>query len=44
VGIVAIESIVYALVQTLRRRFADRFAGAEQAIAQLSSRIQQAAE
>ncbi|RPI31200.1 MAG: MurR/RpiR family transcriptional regulator [Chloroflexota bacterium] len=40
VGIVAIESIVYALVQTLRWRFADRFAGAEQAIAELSTLIQ----
>ena len=41
VGIVAIEAIIYALVQTLRWRFADRFAGAEQAIADLSTRIQQ---
>jgi DNA-binding MurR/RpiR family transcriptional regulator len=41
VGIVAIEAIIYALVQTLRRRFADRFAGAEQSIADLSTRIQQ---
>ena len=41
VGIVAIEAIIYALVQTLRRRFADRFAGADQAIADLSTRIQQ---
>jgi DNA-binding MurR/RpiR family transcriptional regulator len=41
VGIVAIEAIIYALVQTLRRRFADRFAGAEQAIIDLSTRIQQ---
>jgi DNA-binding MurR/RpiR family transcriptional regulator len=41
VGIVAIEAIIYALVQTLRRRFADRFAGAEQSIAELSTRIQQ---
>jgi DNA-binding MurR/RpiR family transcriptional regulator len=41
VGIVAIEAIIYALVQTLRRRFADRFAGAEQAIEELSTRIQQ---
>ncbi len=41
VGIVAIEAIIYALVQALRRRFADRFAGADQAIADLSTRIQQ---
>lgn len=41
VGIVAIESIVYALAQVLRWRFADRFAGTEQAIAELSERIQQ---
>jgi DNA-binding MurR/RpiR family transcriptional regulator len=41
VGIVAIEAIIYALVQTLRKRFADRFAGADQAIADLSTRIQQ---
>ncbi len=41
VGIVAIEAIIYVLVQTLRRRFAERFAGAEQAIAELSTRIQQ---
>jgi DNA-binding MurR/RpiR family transcriptional regulator len=41
VGIVAIEAVVHALTQTLRWRFADRFAGAEQAIAELSGRIQQ---
>jgi DNA-binding MurR/RpiR family transcriptional regulator len=41
VGIVSIEAIVYALAQVLRWRFADRFAGTEQAIAQLSARIQQ---
>ncbi len=41
VGIVAIEAIVYALAQVLRWKFADRFAGTEQAIAQLSARIQQ---
>ncbi len=41
VGIVAIEAVVYALVQTLRWRFAERFAGAEQAIAELSNCIQQ---
>jgi DNA-binding MurR/RpiR family transcriptional regulator len=41
VGIVSIEAIVYALSQVLRWRFADRFAGTEQAISQLSERIQQ---
>jgi DNA-binding MurR/RpiR family transcriptional regulator len=41
VGLVSIEAIVYALAQVLRWRFADRFAGTEQAIAQLSARIQQ---
>lgn len=44
VSIVAIEAIVYALAQTLHWRFADRFAGAEQAIAELSTRIQQNVE
>ncbi len=41
VGIVSIETIVYGLSQVLRWRFADRFAGTEQAIAELSDRIQQ---
>jgi DNA-binding MurR/RpiR family transcriptional regulator len=41
VGIVSIEAIVYALAQVLRLRFADRFAGTEQAIADLSARISQ---
>ncbi len=40
VGIVSIEAIVYALSQVLRWRFADRFAGTEQAISELSERIQ----
>jgi DNA-binding MurR/RpiR family transcriptional regulator len=40
VGIVSIEAIIYALAQALRWRFADRFAGAEQAIAELSDKIQ----
>ncbi len=44
IGIVAIEAVVYALIQTLRWRFADRFAGAEQAIAELSNCIQQPLE
>lgn len=41
VGIVSIETIVYALSQVLRWRFADRFAGTEQAISQLTEKIQQ---
>lgn len=41
VGIVSIETIVFALSQVLRWRFADRFAGTEQAIKELSERIQQ---
>jgi DNA-binding MurR/RpiR family transcriptional regulator len=41
VGIVSIEAVVNAVAQVLFWRFADRFAGTEQAIAQLSERIQQ---
>ena len=41
VGIVSIEAIVHALAQVLRWRFADRFAGTEQAISELTARIQQ---
>jgi len=41
VGIVSLEAIVYALAQVLHWRFADRFAGTEQAISELSERIQQ---
>jgi len=41
VGIVSIEAIVYALAQVLHWRFADRFAGTEQAISELSERIRQ---
>lgn len=41
VGIVAVETLVYALSQVLRWRFADRFAGTEQAISELSDKIQQ---
>lgn len=41
VGIVSIEAIVYALAQVLYWRYADRFAGTEQAISDLSARIQQ---
>ena len=41
VGIVSIETIVYALSQVLRWCFADRFAGTEQAISELTEKIQQ---
>ena len=44
VGIVSIEAIVSALCQALRWRFAERFAGAEQAIVELSARIQHSTE
>ncbi|MCI0520243.1 MAG: MurR/RpiR family transcriptional regulator [Chloroflexi bacterium] len=40
VGIVSIEAIVYAFAKVLRQTYADRFVGTEQAIAELSSRIQ----
>ena len=40
IGIISIESIIYALCQALRWRFADRFAGAEQAITELTADIQ----
>lgn len=42
VGIISIESIIYALSQALRWRFAERFAGAEQAITKLTANIQHA--
>lgn len=41
-GMVIIDVMIYVLVETLRWRFTERFAGAEQAIAELSSRIQEA--
>jgi DNA-binding MurR/RpiR family transcriptional regulator len=44
VGIVSIEAIVYALAQVLSWKYADHFAGTEQAIAALSERIQQPLE
>jgi len=44
VGIVSLETIVYALSQVLRWRFADRFAGTEQAIGELVERIQRPIE
>jgi len=40
VEIVSIEAIIFALVQALRWHFADRFAGAEQAIQELSALFQ----
>ena len=40
VGIITIEAIVFAFSQVLLLRYADRFAGTDQAIAELSSRIQ----
>ena len=39
VGIISIEAIVYALARALQSRFADRFAGTEQSISELSERI-----
>ncbi len=42
VGIISIESIIFALCEAVRWRFADRFAGAEQAISELSANIQHA--
>jgi DNA-binding MurR/RpiR family transcriptional regulator len=42
VGIISIESIIYALSRALRWRFAERFAGAEQAITKLTANIQHA--
>jgi DNA-binding MurR/RpiR family transcriptional regulator len=44
VGIIAVETMVYAISQVLRWRFADRFAGTEQAIADLTEKIQQPLE
>jgi len=40
VRLVAIEAIVYALAQVLHWKFADRFMGTEQAIAELTEKIQ----
>jgi len=39
VGIISIEAMVYAISQVLRWRFAERFAGTEQAISELSEKI-----
>jgi hypothetical protein len=40
IGIISIEAIVYSFAQVLRLRFTDHFAGTEQAIVELSTRIQ----
>lgn len=40
VGIVTVNAVVYALAQALRWRFRERFAGAQQAIAELAHLIQ----
>jgi DNA-binding MurR/RpiR family transcriptional regulator len=40
VGIISIEAIVFAFSQVLRLRYGERFAGTEQAILDLSTRIQ----
>jgi DNA-binding MurR/RpiR family transcriptional regulator len=44
IGIIVIGSVIYALVEALRWRFKERFAGAEQAINELTNRIQQPIE
>jgi len=44
VGIITIDTVVYAISQVLKWRFADRFAGTEQLIAELSEKIQQPLE
>jgi DNA-binding MurR/RpiR family transcriptional regulator len=44
VGIVSIEAIIYTLAQVLHWRYADRFAGTEQAIDALSAQIQKPLE
>jgi DNA-binding MurR/RpiR family transcriptional regulator len=44
VGIIAVETMVYAISRVLHWRFADRFAGTEQSIADLTEKIQQPLE
>lgn len=44
VGIIAVEAIVHALTKCLHTYYADRFAGAEQAIEELSNYIQHSVE
>lgn len=41
IGTVVVGAVIYALAEALNWRFADRFAGAEQSILELSARIQQ---
>jgi DNA-binding MurR/RpiR family transcriptional regulator len=43
-GMVVISVMIHVLVETLRWVYAERFAGAEQAIAELSARIQEVSE
>jgi DNA-binding MurR/RpiR family transcriptional regulator len=44
IGMIVVGAIIYALAEALRWHFSDRFAGAEQAIGDLSQRIQQPSE
>jgi DNA-binding MurR/RpiR family transcriptional regulator len=44
IGMVVVGAIIYALAEALRWHFPERFAGAEQAISELSQRIQQPSE
>ncbi len=44
IGMIVVGAIIYALAEALRWHFKDRFAGAEQAIGDLSQRIQQPSE
>lgn len=41
IGTVSLEAIIYTFAKLLRWRFADRFAGTEQAISEISNRLQQ---
>jgi len=44
IGMIVVGAIIYALAEALRWHFSERFAGAEQAIGDLSQRIQQPSE
>jgi len=44
IGMIVVGAIIYALSEALRWHFSERFAGAEQAISDLSQRIQQPSE
>ncbi len=44
IGMIVVSAIIYALSEALRWHFSERFAGAEQAISDLSQRIQQPSE